>query len=145
MRVQDLMRHPAITCDVNDDLNVPAKLMWEHDCDVIPVVREDGKLAGVITDRDICMAAYTQERSLDQILVNTVMAKHAFSVHADDKISEAARLMTENQIRRVPVIDAFGKPVGVLSINDLAIESVQPDTRMKNAFADIAHTLAAVC
>lgn len=41
--------------------------------------------------------------------------------------------------------DAFGKPVGVLSINDLAIESVQPETRMKNAFANIGHTVAAVC
>ena len=145
MRVQDLMSHPAITCNVNDDLNVPAKLMWEHDCGVIPVVREDGKLAGVITDRDICVAAYTQGRPLDQILVNAVMAKHVFSAHPDDKISEAVRLMTENQIRRVPVVDVLGKPVGLLSINDLAIESVQPDTRMKNAFANIAHTVAAVC
>src|SRR5689334_22935276 len=108
MRVQDLMTHPAITCDVNDDLNVPAKLMWDNDCGVIPVVREDGKLAGIITDRDICMAAFTQARALDQILVNTVMAKHVFSVHPDDKLSEATRLMTENQIRRVPVVDVLG-------------------------------------
>src|SRR5678816_950170 len=132
MRVQDFMNRPAITCDVNDDLNVPAKLMWEHDC-------------GVITDRDICMAAYTQGRSLDQILVNAVMAKHVVSVRPDDKLGDAAHVMTENQIRRLPVVDAAGKPVGVLSLNDLAIEGVQPDTRMKNAFSNIAHTLAAVC
>src|SRR5678815_17892 len=118
MRVQDLMNRPAITCDVNDDLNVPAKLMWEHD-------------GGVITDRDICMAAYTQGRSLDQILVNAVMAKHVVSVRPDDKLGDAAHVMTENQIRRLPVVDAAGKPVGVLSLNDLAIEGVQPDTRMK--------------
>ncbi|HEY0993951.1 MAG TPA: CBS domain-containing protein [Kofleriaceae bacterium] len=145
MRVQDLMSHPAITCDVNDDLNVPAKLMWEHDCGVILVVREDGKLAGVITDRDICMAAYTQGRSLDQILVNAVMAKHVVYARPDDKLGDAAHVMTENQIRRLPIVDAAGKPVGVLSLNDLAIEGVQPDTRMKNAFSNIAHTLAAVC
>lgn len=145
MRVQDLMSYPAITCHVNDDLDVPARLMQEHDCGMIPVVGDHGELAGVITDRDICMAAHTQRRSLDQLLVNAVMTKHVFSVHPDDKLSEATRLITEHQIRRIPVVDVCGKPVGVLSLNDLAIESVQPDTRMKNAFANIAHMIAAVC
>lgn len=145
MRVQDLMSHPAITCHVNDDLNVPAKLMWEHDCGAIPVVRGDGKLAGIITDRDICMAAYTQGRSLDQILANTVMARHVISAHPDQKLGDAERLMRDNQVRRIPVIDDDGRPVGVLSLDDIAIEGVQPDTRMTDAFSKIAHTLAAVC
>jgi CBS domain-containing protein len=119
--------------------------MLEHDCGVILAVREDGKLAGVITDRDICIAAYTEGKALDQILVNAVMAKRVLLVRPDDKLGEAVHVMTQNQIRRLPVVDAAGKPVGVLSLNDLAIESVQPDTRMKNAFSNIAHTLAAVC
>jgi CBS domain-containing protein len=145
MRVQDLMSHPAITCNVNDDLNVPAKLMWDHDCGVILVVREDGKLAGVITDRDICMAAYTQGRSLDQILVNSVMAMHIISAHPDQKLGEVERLMTEYQVRRIPVVDENNRPVGVLSLNDLALESVEPDTRMKDGVSRVAHMLAAVC
>lgn len=145
MRVQDLMSHPAITCHVNDDLNVPAKLMWEHDIGVIPVVREDGKLAGLVTDRDICMAAYTQGRSLDQILVNAVMAKHVISARADQKLGDIERLMAAHQIRRLPIVDEDGKPVGVLSLNDIAMEAVQPDTRMKDAFSKVAHTLAAIC
>lgn len=145
MRVQDLMSHPAIICNVNDDLNVPAKLMWEHDCGTIAVVREDGKLAGMITDRDICMAAYTQGRPLGEILVNAVMAKHVIAAEADQKLGEVEALMADNQVRRIPVIDSDRKPVGVLSLNDLAIESVQPDTRMKNGPSKIAHTLAAIC
>lgn len=145
MRVQDLMSHPAITCDVNDDLNVPAKLMWDHDCGVILVVRGDGKLEGVITDRDICMAAYTQGRSLDQILVNSVMAKHVVSAHPDQKLGEVERMMAEHQVRRIPVVDEDNRPVGVLSLNDLALESVEPDTRMKDGVSKVAHTLAAVC
>jgi CBS domain-containing protein len=145
MRVQDLMSHPALTCDVNDDLNVPAKLMWDHDCGVILVVRGDGKLEGVITDRDICMAAYTQGRSLDQILVNSVMAKHVVSAHPDQKLGEVERMMVEHQVRRIPVVDEDNRPVGVLSLNDLALESVEPDTRMKDGVSKVAHTLAAVC
>jgi CBS domain-containing protein len=145
MRVQDLMSHPAITCHVNDDLNIPAKLMWEHCCGAIPVVRDDGKLAGMITDRDICMAAYTQGRPLGEILVNAVMAKHVISAEPDQKLGEIEQLMAQNQVHRIPVIDSDRKPVGVLSMNDLAIESVQPDTRMKNGPSKIAHMLAAIC
>lgn len=145
MRVQDLMSHPAITCHVNDDLNVPAKLMWDHDCGVILVVRDEGKLAGVITDRDICMAAYTQGRALDQILVNSVMAQHVISAHPDQKLGEVERLMAEHQVRRIPVVDDDNRPVGVLSLNDLALESVEPDTRMKDGISKVARTLAALC
>jgi CBS domain-containing protein len=145
MRVQDLMSHPAITCDVNDDLNVPAKLMWDHDCGVILVVRGDGKLEGVITDRDICMAAYTQGRSLDQILVNSVMAQHVVSAHPDQKLGQVERMMAEHQVRRIPVVDEDNRPVGVLSLNDLALESVEPDTQMKDGVSKVAHMLAAVC
>ena len=145
MRVQDLMSHPALTCHVNDDLNVPAKLMWEHDCGVIPVVRDDGKLAGVITDRDICMAAYTQGRALDQILVNSVMAMHVVSAHPDQKLGEVVRAMAEHQVRRIPVVDDDNKPIGVLSLNDLALESAEPDTQMKDGPSKVARTLAAVC
>lgn len=132
MRVQDLMSHPAITCHVNDALNVPAKLMWEHDCGAILVVRDDGKLAGMITDRDICMAAYTQGRPLGEILANAVMAKHVISADPDQNLGEVEHLMAENRVRRIPVVDSNGKPVGVLSLTDLAIESVQPDRCSRN-------------
>ena len=145
MRVQDLMSHPAITCHVNDDLNIPAKLMWEHDCGAIPVVRDDGKLAGMITDRDICMAAFTQGRALGEILVNAVMAKHVISAKPDQKLGEIEQLMAEHRVRRIPVVDSNGKPVGVLSMSNLVIESVEPDTQMKNGPSKIAHTLAAIC
>jgi CBS domain-containing protein len=145
MRAQDLMSHPAVTCDVNDPLSIAAHLMWEHDCGAIPVVRDDGKLAGMITDRDLCMAAFTQGRRLDEILVNAVMARHVISVQPDQPIDEVARLMAEHQVRRLPVVDADLKPVGVISMNDLAIESAQPDTRMKGGPAQIARTLAAIC
>jgi CBS domain-containing protein len=145
MRVQDLMSHPAITCDVNDDLNIPAKLMWDHDCGAILVVRDDGKLAGIVTDRDICMAAYTQGRSLDQILVNSVMAKHVVSARPDHKLGEAERMMAEHQVRRIPVVDDENRPIGLLSLNDLALESVEPDTRMKDGVSRVVHTVAAVC
>ena|ERR1041385_3351171 len=145
MLVQDLMSHPAVTCHVNDTAGTAAHLMWEHDCGMIAVVRDDGQLAGVVTDRDLCMAAFTQGRPLDEILVNTAMAQHVVTATPDLKIVEAEQRMAERRIRRLPVIDADGKPIGVIAINDLAIESVQPDTRMINGPSQIGHTLAAIC
>jgi CBS domain-containing protein len=145
MRVQDLMSHPTVTCHVNDPLTVAAHLMWEHDCGALPVVRDDGKLTGMITDRDICMAAFTQGRRLDELLVNAAMAKDVISVHPDQRLDEIEQCMAEHQVRRLPVVDADHKPIGVLSLNDLAIESARPDSLMTDGPSKIARTLAAIC
>ena len=120
MKVQDLMSHPAITCDVNDGLHVPAKLMWDHDCGVIAVVRDDGKLAGVITDRDICMAAYFQGRPLSAIPVADIMSRDLCTVEAEAELSEAERLMQARQVRRLPVVGNGGRLIGILSLSDVA-------------------------
>ena len=145
MHVQDLMAHPAITCHVNDSLDDAAQKMWDHDCGVLPVVNDEGKVTGMITDRDICMAALTQGRPLHDVLVNLAMAKHVIAVGPDNTIGDVERLMAQHQIRRLPVLDAANRPLGVISLNDLAIEAVQPDTQMKHGISKVAHTLAAVC
>ena len=145
MHVQDLMAHPAITCHVNDSLDLAAQRMWDHDCGVLPVVNDEGKVTGMVTDRDICMAALTQGRPLHDLLVNVAMAKHVIAVGPEQPLGEAEQLMAQHQIRRLPVVDAANQPLGVISLNDLAIEAVQPDTRMKQSVSNVAHTLAAVC
>ena len=145
MHAEDLMSHPAVTCHVNEPLNVAAQLMWEHDCGAVAVVNDDGTLVGMVTDRDICMAAYTQGRALDEMLVNTAMCRHLVSTHASESIGNVEQLMARHQIRRIPVIDSDGKPVGIISLNDLARESVQPDSGMKLGPTKVAHTLAAIC
>ena len=145
MRIEQLMSRPVATCHTNDPLNVPARLMWEHDCGAIPVVHDDGSIAGVITDRDICMAAYTQGRSLDAIRVENVMAKQVIAAQLQHRVREVEDLMATHQIRRIPVVDDHGRPIGILSLSDLTIESVQPDTKMPNGVFQISHTLAAIC
>ena len=145
MRVQDLMSHPPVTCHVNDPLNLAAHLLWDHDCGVLPVVTDEGKIAGMITDRDICMAAFTQSRRIDEILANSAMSQHIVTVRPEQSVAEVEELMSRHQVRRLPVVDGDGKPVGVISLSDLALESTRPDTRMKNGLAEVARTLAAVC
>jgi CBS domain-containing protein len=145
MIARDLMTQPALSCDVNDTLDRAATLMWDHDCGAIAVTRDDdGRLVGMITDRDICMAALTQGRRLDQILVNEAMAHEPIAAAPETPTDELERIMADHQIRRVPVIDERGAPIGMVSLADLALESVQPDTVIKHGVAKIAHTLAAI-
>lgn len=145
MLAQDLMTTPTITVHVNDPLNLAAQRMWEADIGALPVVNDEGQLTGMITDRDICMATYTQGCAPGSLLVNCAMAHHPISARPEQHVGEVEQLMSKYQVRRIPVVDAAGKPIGIISMNDLAIESVQPRTHLKHGPSKIAHTLAAVC
>lgn len=144
MQVRELMTQPALTCHPGDTLNTPAQLMWEHDCGVVPVVADDGRVVGVITDRDISMAAYTQGKSLQAIRVSDAMAHEVFSCHAQDAVEAAERLMAEKQVRRVPVVDGEDMLVGLLSLNDIARHGAS-DRKKDGAERAVVQTLAAIC
>lgn len=120
MQIKDLMSHPAVTCPTSATLEHAARLMWEFDCGVVPVVDGKGHLTGVLTDRDICMAAYTQGKRLSEIFVTTAMAKNVIALRGDDTLESAEHLMADNQIRRLPVLDRDDHVIGVVSLNDMA-------------------------
>jgi CBS domain-containing protein len=143
MRIKEIMSHPAVTCPMTCTLDQAARLMWEFDCGIIPVIDEEGRLAGVVTDRDICMAAYTQGRALNAIPVTTAMAKSAVAVHAGDSIEQAEELMRESQVRRLPVLDEDGRPAGLVSLNDLARLAAR--AKKSGVDRELVATLAAVC
>lgn len=119
MQVKDVMNQPAVTCPENSTLDHPARLMWEFDCGVIPVVDDNGRLTGVITDRDICMAAYTQGKPLSEIPVSSAMARAVVAAHTYDTVETAEQLMRERQVRRLPVLDGQASVIGIVSLNDL--------------------------
>jgi CBS domain-containing protein len=143
MRIKEVMSHPVITCPTDSTLDAPARLMWEFDCGIVPVVGDDGRLAGVVTDRDVCMAAYTQGQPLARIPVTKAMSKQVLACHEDEAIEAVEQLMRDNQIRRVPVIDSAARPVGLVSLNDLA--RLAAGARKSAVDRHIVETLAAVC
>ena len=145
MLARDLMTTPTINCHVNDTLNIAAQRMWDADIGALTIVNDDGTLTGIITDRDICMAAYTQGRPLSEILVNSAMAHHVVSVSPDTPIGAVEDLMAKYQLRRIPVVDAQGLPMGVVSMNNLALASVKRDSALKHGVSQVAHTLASIC
>jgi CBS domain-containing protein len=143
MHIQDVMTHPVVTCPVDSSADIPARLMWEFDCGVIPLVDGDGRLAGIVTDRDLCMAAYTQDKPLSAIQVASAMAKDVVRCHPGDAIETVEAVMRDNQIRRVPVVDTDGRPVGLIAMNDLA--RLASKAKKSGVDREVVRTLAAVC
>jgi CBS domain-containing protein len=141
MKVQEIMSQPAVTCRVTDTLNRAAQQMWEYDLGSVPVIGDGGRIVGVVTDRDICMAAYFQGVPLRSIRVHDVMARHVFSCHPNDSLEQAEKLMSEKQIRRLPVVDGEDRPLGVVSLNDIARQAA---TSRKQDGRDLTQTLAAI-
>ncbi len=107
MNVADLMTTPVMSCSYDDDAQRAAQIMWDNDCGALPVLDEQGHLAGMITDRDICMAAYTRGQALWQIPVSAVMTAHVHRVHESDTLEAAERVMKDARVRRVPVLGDF--------------------------------------
>jgi CBS domain-containing protein len=144
MQVRDIMTQPVVTCRSTDTLNAAARLMWERDCGAVPVTDDDGLLVGIVTDRDACMAAYTRGEPLGSVPVSVAMAKRVFSCHPDDSLEQAERLMGEKKIRRMPIVDDGGHPIGMLSLNDIArfAASARKTGKVEHA---VVGTLAAIC
>lgn len=142
MYVNEIMSQPVVTAPTKCTLDAAARLMWEFDCGIVPIVGDDGRLAGVITDRDICMAAYTQDRPLSAIPVTSVMTTRVFSLRGNDAIDTAEHVMRDNQVRRIPVIDAEHRPIGMVAMNDIARLTALPAKSGDDR--ELVETLAAI-
>jgi len=119
MKVAQLMTRSPKSCGVHESLARAAQIMWETDCGCVPVVDESSAVVGLLTDRDICMAAYTQGRSLSDIGVQSAMARHVSTCGAKDSLRTALERMLAARVRRLPVVDEDNKLVGVVSLGDV--------------------------
>ena len=146
MNASELMTREVKFCRPDDNLQRAAQIMWEADCGVVPIVDADMHVIGMITDRDACMAAYTQGRHLSQIPVSSAMAKQVYCVHESDDLEAVEALMSRVRVRRLPVLNADGRLAGLLSLNDLARHSHTSAGRRGDGLRSdhIIRTLAAI-
>jgi CBS domain-containing protein len=119
MQVREIMTASPVTCTPETSLGVAAGRMADSNCGMLPVVDTRGKLAGIITDRDICLAMSRTNRNALSISVREVMTRKVSSVQLGDDVRRALALMRTARVRRVPVLDAAGRLEGVLSIDDI--------------------------
>lgn len=123
MKVKELMSVDVKSCREDSDLATATKLMWDADCGIIPVVNDDRRVIGVITDRDICVAAATRSMSPAAIRVRDVMSRAVATVADGDDTRVALATMKDKKVRRLPVVDRQQRLVGVISLNDLALKA----------------------
>ena len=138
MNVEQVMTTDVMTCRPGDNLNSAARIMWEHDCGCVPVVDDNERVVGMITDRDICMAAYTQGRPLQALGVAGAMSRSVCCCKPADRLETAEELMRTHQVRRLPVMDDQGRLVGILSLGDLARQAKPGGARKGKSAVGVA-------
>lgn len=119
MKAIDVMTREPWTCKKDESLELAARIMWDNDIGCVVVVDEDRRAIAMVTDRDICMAAYTQGLPLREIRVATAMSRDLHACRPGDSLLDAWSLILRWFIRRLPVLDDSGVPVGVVSLNDI--------------------------
>ncbi len=147
MNVERIMSHQLTTCSPGDTLEDAANLMWDGDYGCLPVTTEvGGRIAGIITDRDICMAALFKGKPLREVRVADVMARTVLTCRATDDIEGVQRQMQYEQVRRVPVVNADGAVIGIVSMADLVCESARSQYMQRHEVpaSDVMVTLAKI-
>lgn len=141
MKVQDIMTAPVETCSPDSDLGAAATIMWKRDCGSVPVADADGRVVGMITDRDICMAVSTRNKLASEIKVSEVISGQVYACSPEDRIEDALETMQSAQLRRLPVVDDEGGLHGILSINDVILNSARGRSKKHVAHRDVMTTL----
>jgi CBS domain-containing protein len=111
------------TCQPDDTLRTAARIMCESDRGCVPVVDEWNRVVGMLTDRDICVAAYRHNQPLAELRVASVMATRIFACAPGESLGKAEAIMRDHQVRRLPVVSPVGELLGLLSLTDIAREA----------------------
>ncbi len=126
MKISEIMTaHPAF-CSVASSAQTAASLMFERGTGILPVVEDafSRKLAGVVTDRDLCRVVLVQGRDPAHVWVRECMTSEPVTCSPSDEIGKALRLMREHQVRRIPVVNSSQEIVGIISVCDLVRHEV---------------------
>ncbi|HVT02025.1 MAG TPA: CBS domain-containing protein [Thermoanaerobaculia bacterium] len=138
-KVRDVMTPNPQTVTEKESLQVAAKTMLDEDCGSLPVVDQHRKVIGMVTDRDIVIRVVAQGRNPAQSTVSDAMTKSAFSVHEEDSLDRVFDLMSEKQVRRLPVVNQKEEIVGIIAQADLATEGDQRK-RLAKTVEEISQT-----
>jgi CBS domain-containing protein len=123
MRVQDVMVGTPASCSVNTNLGAAIEILWNRNCGFLPVVDEEEKVIGVVTDRDLCIAMGTRNRLPGEMSVGDVLSPKLFYCKPEDDIHAALKIMSEKKVRRLPVVDTDRKLKGILAMDDIVLHA----------------------
>jgi CBS-domain-containing membrane protein len=147
MKAEEIMTRDVQSCRPDASLAQAAAIMWDYDCGAMPVVDDSNRVMGMITDRDIAIAAATKGRRATDITVGEVMSGNVYACSRDEDVKSALRTMRRERVRRLPVIGVDGRLAGILSINDIVLRAEEGKGRQVPdiSFDDVVSTFKAVC
>ena len=147
MKVQEVMNSQVQSCRPDTNLAAAGAVMWDYDCGTLPVVDDAGHVVGVITDRDIAIAAATKGRPAGEIPVRDVISGTVYSCEEHDDIHAALKIMRHAKVRRLPVVNVAGRLQGILCLNDIALRAEEAHGRHvpELSYDDAMSTFKAVC
>ena len=120
MKVKEIMTMAPEVCRPEDNLARAVERLWAADCGVLPIVDDTGRVSGILTDRDICIALGTRNARASDVLIASVMRPVVYTCEPDDDVLAALALMSDRRVRRLPVVEGGGL-VGVVSLNDAVL------------------------
>ena len=143
MKVKNIMTPDPKAIWLTESLTDAARLMWENDCGVLPIIKDGRTVVGVITDRDICMASAMNARNPSGVSVEEAMTGEVFSVTPEDDIDQALQVMRDHRVHRLLVISAEGELQGILSLNDVVLNAKAEGDAIPDG--DVVRTFQAIC
>jgi CBS-domain-containing membrane protein len=120
MNVEQIMNRDVKTCSPSSCVDDAVRIMWDNDCGCVPVVDGESHVVGMLTDRDVCIAAWSRGTPLACMKVSSVMSNAVHSCNPMDSIESAEETMKRERVHRLPVIGHDKQLVGILSLNDIA-------------------------
>jgi len=123
MKVFEVMTIDVGVCAADDNLTKAAQIMWERDCGIVPVVTAEKRLVGVITDRDICIAAATRNRRPSSIKAGEMNFRAVKTCAMEDDIKDALRRMRKYKVKRLCVTNPDKELLGVISLSDILLKA----------------------
>jgi CBS domain-containing protein len=141
VKVKEIMTTELKTCSLNTNLAAAAALMLDGDCGILPVV-EEGRLFGVVTDRDLYIALATRDKRASELTVGQVVQAPVYTCSAEDDLYAALETMKRHGVRRLPVEGYGGIAVGIVSIDDI-VRASGPHKPVRDA--DVVNAMQAIC
>ena len=142
MRVRDVMVKDVKVCKPTTNLAAVAEILWKEGCGTLPVV-ENGRVLGIVTDRDICIALGTRNVKAADTLVKEVALPKLFYCAPEDDIHAALKTMGAQKVRRLPVIDSKGALQGILCLDDIVLHAEEKAGSL--TYFDVMETWKAIC
>lgn len=118
MKVKDIMSKDVVTISKFDSIKTAAKKMDEYDIGMLVVVNDNNEVLGVLTDRDIVVRYIV--KNIEDGIVDDAMTHHYIGIPKDEDIKKAIEMMGEYQLKRLVITNQENKPIGVLSLSDVA-------------------------